>query len=302
MSLHERLCSSARRWATTALDAYVEDPPDHDFAVHHMAVAVEHLSKAYLCSISEVLLVAERYELDDLLILAGQGGRAKRQWPNVKTIGLDVASSRVEKVLGKKPAGFEGLHRLREVRNGVTHLGLGEAPSEVRARLATGIVYLNGLLTELAQSTTVFWGAHEPLTARLVEQTVTERQLRYESKLRRAREIFERRLSGMPEWQRAEAITSMSSIPHLYGLALHGLAVSVTCPACGSPALARGKEYSEVHEEGFTLDWFSPEYFRCAVCELTLEGDALDGGELELAGITGHYLSDHEEEDSDWEP
>lgn len=60
MSLQDDLYSSALRWAATALIAYATDPPDYDFAVHHMAVAVEHLSKAYLCSVSEVLLVGDR--------------------------------------------------------------------------------------------------------------------------------------------------------------------------------------------------------------------------------------------------
>jgi hypothetical protein len=113
MSLHELLCGSARRWATTALDAYMEDPPDLDFAVHHMAVAVEHLSKAYLCSVSDVLLVSSSPSLDDLLILAGHEHKTRRPRSSVKTIGGDVALSRVAEMLGRPPAGSSnGLRRL----------------------------------------------------------------------------------------------------------------------------------------------------------------------------------------------
>lgn len=292
MSLHEHLCGSARRWAITALDAYMEEPPDHDFAVHHMAVAVEHLSKAYLCSINEVLLLGEKYATDDLLILAGHQDRAKRQRSDVKTIGGEDLLTRVVAVLGREPAGSGDLHRLRAVRNGVTHLGLGEAPAEVRARLVTGITYLNDLLTKLPPSTAAFWGRHESLTRSLVEQTVTERQLRYESKLRVARGGFERRFSGVPEWQRVEAITTLSSISRVWGLV-----APATCPACGSPALVSGREYSDGYADGLICEWFAPRYFCCPVCDLILEGD-----ELELAGITGHFLSDREEEDPDWEP
>ncbi|TJZ93652.1 hypothetical protein FCI23_54240, partial [Actinacidiphila oryziradicis] len=99
-TMHEDLFKSARRWAQTALDAYT-DPADHDFAVHHMAVADEHLSKSYLSSITEVLLVPDRPSIDDLLVLGGHEGKAGKGRAGLRTIGGAEAVARAEKVLGK---------------------------------------------------------------------------------------------------------------------------------------------------------------------------------------------------------
>jgi hypothetical protein len=291
MSLHELLCGSARRWATTALDAYMEDPPDLDFAVHHMAVAVEHLSKAYLCSVSDVLLVGSSPSLDDLLILAGHEHKTRRPRSSVKTIGGEVALKRVAEMLGRPPAGSStGLQCLREVRNGIAHLGLGEAPSEVRALLADGIAYLNDLLTELKQSTATFWGVHDPLTAQLVERTIADRQLRYTTKLQAALATFRRRYGTLPDTQGAGAHVTLSPVPHLFGFSME-----TTCPACGNLDVpVQGIQYSRRADGPSLRVWFDPRGFSCSVCSLALEGD-----ELELAGITGCFLG-LEEEDLDW--
>src|SRR5262245_33994752 len=109
MSLQDDLYASARRWAATALIAYATDPPDYDFAVHHMAVAVEHLSKTYLCSISEVLLVGDKPNVDDLLLLAGRGDKTSRQRIDLKTVGGAEAIARAERVLGKRPPNPDAL-------------------------------------------------------------------------------------------------------------------------------------------------------------------------------------------------
>jgi hypothetical protein len=292
MSLHELLCGSARRWATTALDAYMEDPPDLDFAVHHMAVAVEHLSKAYLCSVSDMLLVVDgRPHINDLLILAGHGGRTKRQLSDVKTVGGESLSSRVETILGRPPAGSSiGLQRLREARNGITHLGLGQGSSEVQPLLADGIAYLNDLLTELKRSTATFWGRHDPLTAQLVKRTIADRQLRYNAKLQAALARFRRQYGTLPDTQGAGAHVTLSPVPHLFGFSME-----TDCPACGNLGIpVGGIQYSRRADGPSLRVWFDPRRFSCSVCSLALEGD-----ELELAGITGCFL-DLEEEDLDW--
>ncbi|MCX2927968.1 hypothetical protein [Streptomyces sp. NEAU-W12] len=71
--IRDELVRSAQRWARTALDAYFEEPVDQDFAVHHMAVAVEHLAKGCLASIALTLLADVRPSVEDLLVLGGQG-------------------------------------------------------------------------------------------------------------------------------------------------------------------------------------------------------------------------------------
>jgi hypothetical protein len=289
MSLHELLCGSARRWATTALDAYMERPPDLDFAVHHMAVAVEHLSKAYLCSINDVLIVCERPATDDLLILAGLKGRKKSQ-SEVNTLGGDPLSQRVEWVLGRTPAGSAGLKRLREVRNGIAHLGLGADSADVRDRLVHGIEFLNDLLPELGWETAAFWGRHDPLTAQLMERTIADRQVRYRTKLQAALATFRRRYGTLPDTQGVGAHATLSPVPHLFGFSME-----TDCPACGNRDIpVGGIQYSRRADGPSLRVWFDPRGFSCSVCGLALEGD-----ELELAGITGCFL-DLEEEDLDW--
>ncbi|MEQ8144694.1 hypothetical protein [Streptomyces sp. OP7] len=91
-SIHEHLLISARKWAHTAVDAYLEEPIDQDFAVHHMAVAVEHASKAYLASIAPVLLASEKQpSVDDLLVLSGNEDKTKKGRAGLKTIGGEGA-------------------------------------------------------------------------------------------------------------------------------------------------------------------------------------------------------------------
>jgi hypothetical protein len=290
MSLHELLCGSARRWAATALDAYMEDPPDLDFAVHHMAVAVEHLSKAYLCSISEVLLLGHSYTLDDLLILSGHEGKGNPKRPPLKTIGGDPVLRRVDEIRSRmsKDRQSECLQGLRESRNGITHLGQEVATGDVRVLLADGIAYLNDLLTELGKSTAAFWGAHDSLTAGLVTRTTAERELRYRRKLEEALARYRRRFGTLPDTQGAGAFATMSHIPDLLGFS-----VEATCPACGNRDVpVKGTKYSRADGPSLRV-WFAPQKFSCELCHLVLEGD-----ELELAGITGSFFNDGD--DWDW--
>jgi hypothetical protein len=294
MSLQDDLYSSALRWAATALIAYATDPPDYDFAVHHMAVAVEHLSKAYLCSVSEVLLVGDRPSVDDLLLLAGRGDKTSRQRVDLKTIGGAEAVARAERLLGRRPPNPDALRRLREARNGVTHLGHNEDPAQNRDLLGAGIEYINELLAELAKEPALFWDANERLANDLVGQAVTDLELRYQHKLRQARQLFEQRFGNVHDEARTMQIAALSAVPVLTRWLL---VAPMTCPVCGSPAMASGREYSEDFGS-----WFSPRFFGCRVCELRLEGE-----ELRLAGIDQEFFARREAERLEelyrgWEP
>ncbi|MBR8639644.1 hypothetical protein KEF29_10885 [Streptomyces tuirus] len=142
-SIHEHLLISARKWARTAVDAYLEEPIDQDFAVHHMAVAVEHASKAYLASISPVLLASEKQpSVDDLLVLSGNEDKTKKGRAGLKTIGGEGAILRADQLLGPKHKTPARLKELRESRNGITHMGWGQPVTECRELLAAGIEHI----------------------------------------------------------------------------------------------------------------------------------------------------------------
>ncbi|WP_151775823.1 hypothetical protein [Streptomyces abyssomicinicus] len=149
-TIHEHLLISARKWARTAVDAYLDEPLDQDFAVHHMAVAVEHASKAYLASIAPVLLASEKQpSVDDLLVLSGNEDKAKKGRAGLKTIGGEGAIDRAEKLLRPGYRAPAKLKELRESRNGITHMGWGQPVAECRALLAAGIEYIDALLKAL---------------------------------------------------------------------------------------------------------------------------------------------------------
>ncbi|WP_169922622.1 hypothetical protein [Streptomyces lushanensis] len=186
-SIHEHLLISARKWARTAVDAYLEEPIDQDFAVHHMAVAVEHASKTYLASIAPVLLASEKQpSVDDLLILSGNEDKTKKGRAGLKTIGGEGAILRAAQLLGPEHKAPAKLKELRESRNGITHMGWGQPVTECRALLAAGIEHINALLKALPTEPDGFWGTHLEACTALVAQAMTEMEIRYQAKLRQA--------------------------------------------------------------------------------------------------------------------
>lgn len=288
MPLSDKLCTSGLKWAAAALDAYGADRPDYDFTVHHMAVAVEHISKAYLCSITEVLLVGDRPNVDDLLLLTGHGNRTSRQHSEIRTISGSESIARAEKLLGRQPADPEGLRQLRETRNGIAHLAQGTSASQFRSLLAAAINFINELLTEINYPIDEFWGNHVTLASRITSEAVTDLQLRYESKIRKARQSFKQRFRDMRDPERSRVIADLSSVPLL---ARWGMVSPEKCPACGSPAMVSGRDY----DDGFG-PYFVPRFFGCRVCELRLEGD-----ELRQAGFRPTSII-NESDDADREP
>ncbi|MFF2375032.1 hypothetical protein ACFVUW_11680 [Streptomyces xiamenensis] len=281
--IHEHLLISARRWARTAVDAYLEEPIDQDFAVHHMAVAVEHASKAYLASIAPVLLASDKQpSVDDLLGLSGNEGRTKRGRAGLKTIGGEGAIRRAAQLLGpeyKEPA---KLKELRESRNGITHMGWGQPVTECRALGAAGIEHINALLKALSAEPDGFWGTHLEACTALVAQAMTEMEIRYQAKLRQARDRFAEATRSLSEAEIAELVSSLSALPTA---APWPLAVPAECPACGHTGFASGRDKSGEYGEV----WFLPRHFGCRLCGLTLTL-----WELDLAGIKGQILNDDE--------
>ncbi|MGW4781539.1 hypothetical protein ACWEPA_33400 [Streptomyces filamentosus] len=286
--IRDELVRSAQRWARTALDAYVQDPVDQDFAVHHMAVAVEHLAKACLASITLTLLANDKPSVEDLLVLGGQEDRIEKGRAGLRTVGGAEAVTRLGKVQNVKPPAQ--LAALRDARNGITHMGWGRASSECRELLAAGVTYIDSLLPALEKESRWFWEKHYETCKNLVEKATTELKLRYEAKIRRAKETFAQLTDRMSDSEKAAVVAGLSAAPLPSRWFLH---VPTQCPACESPALASGRdkdgEYGDI--------WFLPRFFGCRVCKL-----ALTGPELEFAGMKAHSLRTEEEVDDDWEP
>jgi hypothetical protein len=286
--IRDKLVCSAQRWARTAIDAYLEEPADQDFAVHHMAVAVEHLAKACLASVTIMLLADVRPSVQDLLVLGGQEDKVEKGRSGLRTVGGAEAVTRLAQVgKGKAPA---QLTALRDARNGITHMGWGRPSSECRELLTGGVKYIDSLLPHLAKEPDWFWEGHYEACKNLVEKTTSELKLRYDAKIRRAQQTFAKRTERMSASEKTAVVASLSAAPLPSRWLLH---VPTQCPACGSAALVSGRD-----KDGDYGDiWFFPRYFGCRVCDL-----ALTGPELDLADMRAQSLRTEEEVDPDWEP
>lgn len=242
-----------------------------------MAVAVEHIAKAYLASITLTLLSGSSPSVNDLLVLGGQEDRAEKGRSGLKTISGEVAVKRVKDLLnrGKTPT---ALDELREARNGVTHMGWGPATSKCRELLAAGVTYVESLLPELSKESDWFWGDRSEASKSLVAQATSELKLRYEAKIRRARANFAHTTKRLSDTEKATVIASLSAVapPGVWGIVL-----PTPCPACGSPAFVGGRDKSGDYGD----TWFFPRDFGCRVCQLTLTGQ-----ELDLASIKAQSL------------
>ncbi|MGW1002025.1 hypothetical protein [Streptomyces sp. NPDC002520] len=286
----EDLASSARRWARTSIEAYLEEPPDQDFAVHHMAVAVEHMAKAYLVSVTPGLLTPKNPKVSDLLVLGGHEDKTAKGRAALRTVGGEDAVDRAGEVLGDKRLPTADLNALRDARNGITHMGWGRPASECRKLLASGVTYIDSLLAALSREQERFWGRLFEPSRHLVTEAMSELKLRYQAKLRQARENFARTTDHLSADEKAAVIASLSAAPVPSRWLLH---IPHPCPACESPAFVSGRDRSGDYGEV----WFFPRHFGCRVCRLTLIEQ-----ELDLAGIEAHTLADEPEVDPDWEP
>lgn len=128
------LTTSAGRWFRAGLAAYVADPPELDFAVHHFGVAIEHLLKAYLSSIHPCLIMEGR-DFDSLLHAVDQGAHANTPITGIKTIGLQPAYDRCKQLLKSRLAiDSKTFKSICDGRNGVAHSGI-HAPANALAIL-----------------------------------------------------------------------------------------------------------------------------------------------------------------------
>ncbi|GHE46277.1 hypothetical protein CP980_34845 [Streptomyces vinaceus] len=122
-------------------------------------------------------------------------------------------------------------------------------------------------------------------------QATSEMEVRYQAKLRQAREQFAKTTQRLFVEEITELGSSLSALPTA---APWPLAVPAECPACGHTGFASGRD----KQDGDYLQvWFLPRHFGCRLCGLTLTR-----WELDLAGIKAQVLNDDEEPDPDCKP
>ncbi|MEV1172123.1 hypothetical protein [Nonomuraea sp. NPDC049784] len=301
------LLSSARDFADRALTAHLEN--DSKVILFNAAISLEHLCKAYLCSLDPALLMEiKQGQFDSLLHLTGHGSKARKPADTLRTISGREAVTRVKHILPSLSVPDEPISRLINVRDGVVHTGLLD---QRRSREAL-VAYLrlsNDIFGALDVPAGSRWGSHADLVDALISQVLTEIEQDIKQRIAAARLRVGKLFQGIPEDQKL-------AISHLRQAAVSPPVpdddeyelLNATCPACADPraSLLYEIEYEpEVDVEGDGQGGYRSYVvgqerilhsllLECGVCGLRLK----DTDELEAAGIEA-ILADEEEDDGD---
>jgi hypothetical protein len=269
-----------------------------DFAVHHSGVALEHLLKAYLCSLHPALAI-DAHHLQSLLHALNLADRSTIHESRAKTIGLAEAFTRTRDLLpGKITVTKDEFEPVLAARNGIAHAGVHD-PNQERLVVTTCIRIATPVLDELDQTPTGYWGHYCKLVEQLVNQHATDLQLRVEAKIGQARRAFHQRFDREPATHRASVIAALSATnPINSDYDEHD--DQINCPACEGRGWLHGTTNVDWNyvDEGKTrpVVMFYADRFACSVCSLHLEGD-----ELEEAGLEPRsYLFDEDPHDHVW--
>lgn len=285
----EQLKVSSQKWMAAALTAFSQGPESYDFAVHHAGIAAEHLLKAYLASLHPALIV-EAKDFDSLLHATGHGGHASAPMSRAKTIGLVEAHVRVRKILGNQiPIDQRALTPVANARNGVAHSGTHDV-AEVQTVFTTCLRLVDPLLTELKIDPETYWGSYKSLHDRLIEERVKAARIQLESKLVKARTVFEQRYGHLVPKERAIVLATITRQPPRY--MEHD--VERPCPACGSTGWLMGDTHVEESEDE-RIVVFDAYMFACSACGLDVENEEF----WELGDLSSEIILI---DDSDWEP
>lgn len=272
---------------------------NHDDAMAHAGIALEHLMKAYLAAQSPLLIVGQ--SAGGALDLAGMRWGLKGAGtppPTSKTITATEAARRCSYLL----AGLDekSLRIVLAARNGVLHVGQteGDAGRVLAAVAAAAEV----LLPEIGKDARSLWGNYREAVMGRLDGQRSETAHRVADRIAQSRE----------DWEVSRKRHGIEGLNALREMAEARLAdfdeIRAECPACGAPALLTGDV--EV-EEAPNYDWDGREWslqgvslapfvlptaFRCLACGLRLDG----ADELEAAG----FSIDREEldrSDVDWD-
>lgn len=289
------------RFCTAALDAY--ELADKEFFLLDAAVALEQLAKAYLASLNRTL-VAES-DFDSLLHASGQSRHARRPPQRMRSISMKEALDRCGQLLPGILQLDPDLQLLREVRNGVAHLGI--AAERADELLVPFLRASELLLAELDESAWSYFGNK----TRWVDETLaTDRESRERDatlKVGQAKKAYAQRYQTMdPAW-RERVLEMLVSSYGADGFQTH----LRPCPACGTRGLVAGTVSPDYDVEAETKHgetmWYAtlvaveflPNRFECKACGLLLRGRA----EIEAAGMETRWELEDVDRDllRDWE-
>lgn len=173
----DRLGRSAAAHARSAL-IHVTSDDDRVRGAIDAGMAVEHMAKALLSSLSPALIADRNADLDTMLHLTGFGQLAKCEAHQVRTINAHEACTRVARLVPTFTYSQQSDQALFMARNGAAHMAL---TTDELARESARIMVrlLDPLIKSMDLDRSKFWGDMESLADR--EDTPDRRRPRDET-------------------------------------------------------------------------------------------------------------------------
>jgi predicted RNA-binding Zn-ribbon protein involved in translation (DUF1610 family) len=283
-----RLRTSAESYARSAL-IHVTSHHDRVRGAIDAGIAVEHMAKAFLASMSPALLADRTSDLDTLLYLTGNGQLAKCSPHEVRTIGAHEACLRCARIL----PGFTYTQQVDQAlfvaRNGGAHLAL--TTDEIARESARIMVrLLEPLLVALEVGREEFWGDLLSVADTLLDEKASQISATVELKIAAAIARLETRLVGLGDSERLTVLKALSAQPYYMDDE-----EPYECPACGQDGIVDCEliddgvpryevEYADDDrhvETGFIDQFALGNNFRCDACGLRLDFDEMIAAEME---------------------
>lgn len=305
-SLADSLLASSQKFSVSALEGRLEGK--NEFFLLHAAVALEQLAKATLAAKHPSLIAAD--DFDTLLHTAGQSMHAHRPPQLMKSISMDKALDRCSRLVPGVHPSNPKLQRLRDVRNGVAHLG--ESPEEADELLVPYLEVTRMLLANVDVSLREYFGEQYSTVEEVLRKAGEKTEDDVRTRVAAAKEQFEKRFEGIadPEWMRNVRSMTVATTVTMHDLDRLERQL-YPCPACQTPALVEGMlepdyEFDEEVEDGVfsvhgslvSLDFY-PHELMCNACGLELVTSA----EVEAAGVPDSWTLEEFDENlfREWE-
>jgi predicted RNA-binding Zn-ribbon protein involved in translation (DUF1610 family) len=296
-----RLRVSAASYARSAL-IHVTSDDDRVRGAIDAGVAVEHMVKALLATLSPALLAHRNADLDTMLHLTGFGQLAKCSPHEVKTISAHEACLRCARIVPEFTYTHQADQALFVARNGGVHLAL--TTDEVARESARIMVrLLEPLIKSLNLDRGEFWGDMESVADTLLDEKASQISAAVEMKVAAAKSRLEARLAGLGASERELVVKALSAHP-LYTKDEE----PYECPACGQTGVVACElhdvgqpefDYEQVAYDDFIyhgghIDQMAYAVnFDCNTCGLDLDYDEMTAADM---------LTEFEREPRDCEP
>lgn len=283
-----RLRRSAASYARSAL-IHVTSDEDQVRGAIDAGVAVEHMAKAMLASLSPALLADRNADLDTMLHLTGLGMLAKCNPHEVKTITAHEACVRCARLVPTFTYTQQADQALFVARNGGAHLAL-TTDDIARESVRIMVRLIEPVIKVLDLERSEFWGDMESVVDTLLDEKASQISASVDMKMAAAKSRLEARLAGLGASERAIVLKALTSRAYYASDE-----EPYECPACAQTGIV----ICELHDvgqpefepwqgddRGFDDVGFIDQIaygvnFNCAACGLGLDYDEMVAVDME---------------------